>query len=398
MILGARRAQLPAIRSALNMGLNVIAIDPDPTSPGLAIASSASVLDLADQEAILALAKSHRIDGVMTLAADYPMPTLAAVCANLKLPGPTPDVVARATNKRLMRQFLSAARVPCPTFKYVNNPDDAVQAVTELTGDAILKPTLSHGGRGVTRVPFGSPKFLIEQAFLRAKEESRSEGVMVEEFIEGPEFSIESLSYGGSTQVITVTDKLTSDSPYFVELGHNQPSRWPPHQVESLRTVALQAITALGIDQAAGHTEVRVSANGPVIMEVAARLGGGFISSHLVPRSTGIDLIEATIRVALGEMPDLSMKSQPLGTAIRFICPTPGMVSEIYGLEVAKHFKGIEEIEIYKLPGEHIPPLVDSRGRAGHVISTAKSPEEAIRRAEQALEHIQIRTFADGLT
>lgn len=156
----------------------------------------------------------------------------------------------------------------------------------------------------------------------------------------------------------------------------------------------MQAIMALGVDQAAGHTEVRLTANGPVIMEVAARLGGGFISSHLVPLSSGIDLIAATIRVALGETPDLNSNTRTHAAAIRFICPVPGVIAAIDGVEAARHLEGMEEIEIYKLPGQRVPPLMDARGRAGHVIFTADTPDDAIKRAERALASIHIHTVA----
>lgn len=395
LVLGARRAQIPAIQSARDMGLRVIAIDPDPDAPGLALASAAYVLDLAELDTILAVARENRIDGVMTLAADYPMPVLAQVCASLCLPGPSPEAVARATNKRLMRLSLQAAGVPCPHFFHVTNVAQAMCAITELTGDAIFKPAMSQGGRGVTKVKAGSSRDLIEMAFKRAMQETRADGVMVEAFVDGPEFSVESLSYNGTTQVIAVTDKLTSGSPYFVELGHNQPSRWLPDQVELLRHTAIETIAALGIDQAPGHTEIRLGRNGPVVMETASRLGGGFITSRLLPISTGIDLVAASIRVALGETPDLVPKSQPRAAAIRFVCAEPGVLSSVAGVEESRQGVGVEEVELYHGPGDRIPVLVDATGRVGHVICSADNAIDAVVCAETAMRHIRIDTFPD---
>lgn len=394
MMLGARRAQISAIRSALDMGLKVIAIDPDPAAPGLSLATLAYTLDLADQDAILAVAREHSIDGIMTMAADYPMPTVGTLCAALHLPGPSPEAVAKATNKRLMRKALMAAGVPCPRCIHVENLMQARQALASLATDTIFKPAMSHGGRGVTRVPAASPEDLIEWAFQRAMRETRADGVMVEEFIDGPEFSVESLTYAGDTRIVAVTDKLTSGAPYFVELGHNQPSRWPARQVDALRRTAHQAITALGIDHAAGHAEIRLAPQGPVIMEVAARLGGGFINSHLVPLSTGIDLVAATIQVAMGKAPDLQARRQGRAAAIRFLRAQSGIVGHIEGLESASQSEGVEEVAVYVRTNDRIPPLLDASGRPGHVISSADEPECAIALAECAVDRIHIHTVA----
>ncbi len=374
------------------MGLRVIAIDPDPAAHGLTLATFAYVHDLADHDAILAVARKHRIDGIMTMAADYPMPAVATVCATLNLPGPCPEVVARATNKRLMRIALSAAGVACPRFIHVDEPAQARQWLARLGVDAIFKPAMSHGGRGITRVAAGSSDEVIEWAFQRAMQETRADGVMVEEFIDGPEFSIESLTHRGVSRIVAVTDKLTSDAPYYVELGHSQPSRWPAYQVEALCRTAEQALAALGIDQAAGHTEIRMSPNGPVIMEVATRLGGGFISSHLVPLSTGVDLVAATIQVAVGEAPDLQSRTQGRAVAIRFLNARPGTVTHIEGLGSVRQIKGLEEIEVYVQPHDLIPPLVDASGRPGHVICSAEDPDHAIALAECAMHGIHIHT------
>lgn len=397
MVLGARRAQITAIRTALGKGLEVVAIDPDPAASGLALATHAYNHDLADRDAILAVARTHRINGVMTIAADYPMPTLAALCATLQLPGPSPAAVEKATNKRLMRQALRAASVPCPRFRHVSDLQQARQAAADMGVDTIFKPAMSHGGRGVTRVPAGSGADVIEQAFLRARRETRADGVMVEEFVDGPEFSVESLTHGGATHIVAVTDKLTSGAPYFVELGHNQPSRWSPDQVESLRQTAVQAISALGIDQAAGHTEIRLGPRGPVIMEVAARLGGGFINSHLVPLSTGIDLVAATIQVAVGMTPDLQPSRPGRAAAIRFLPAEPGVVTRIAGLAAARKGEGVEEIDLYVGPNDYVAPLVDASGRPGHVICSADHADEAIARAERAMAAMRIHTTANNL-
>jgi biotin carboxylase len=127
-------------------------------------------------------------------------------------------------------------------------------------------------------------------------------------------------------------------------------------------------------------------------MEAAARLGGGFIASHLVPLSTGIDLVAATIRVAFGESPDLAQKWPGRAAAIRFLSASPGRVARIDGLDTLRDLEGLEEAEVYVLPGETIGELVDASGRPGHVMCSAPDADQAIALAEAAQRHICIHT------
>lgn len=392
LVLGAGRAQVPAIRKALDLGLKVVAIDPDKNAPGLALARFTYSLDLADCQSVLDLARKHEIAAVLTMAADYPMPTVAYVCAEMGLAGPSVDSVAMATNKRLMREALSGAGVQCPRFVHASSLTEAKHALAALKSEAIFKPAMSQGGRGITRVSAGASEKTIEDAFQRAITETRADGVMIEELTQGPEYSVETLTYRGETHVIAVTDKLTSGPPYFVELGHNQPSRSPADQVELLGRVAAQSISAVRVDQSAGHTEIRMSPDGPVVMEVAARLGGGFISSHLVPISTGIDLVSATIQTALGDQPDLKPVCQPRAAAIRFLMAKPGIVTDIEGVATGISQDGVDEIDIYVKSGSQVRELVDASCRPGHVICSALSPEQAISLADRVATSVVVQT------
>jgi biotin carboxylase len=327
LILGARRMQLPAIRAAKAMGLRVVVADPRPDAPGFSMADAGAICDLADEEQCLRLADRHRIRGVMTLASDYPVPMAARICEHLSLPGITPEVAARATNKRLMRQALGDHGVPC----------------------------------------------------------------LVEEFMEGPEFSVEAVTFKQRTHVVAITDKTTSGHPYWVELGHNQPSRWSRGDVETLAEVARKSAAALALDWAASHTEIRLTPSGPRVMEIGARLAGGHIASHLVPMSTGVDIIKAAIHLAVGEEPDLRPR-HTRGVAIQFLTAPPGLLRGMHGLHDARGVKGVESVEMYARVGDLIAPLVDSTGRIGHVIAAGHDPDEAIKRADETRQLISFET------
>lgn len=390
MVLGARRAQLAAIDCALTLGLEVLAVDPDPYAPGLARSHYPYVADLADEAHLVDLARRHRISGVMTLAAEYPMPALGRICSELSLCGPSPEAVLKATNKRCMRAAFLEAGVLSPRSLAANNSGQAADALAAIATDCLFKPVMSHGGRGITRVPADAPRSFIESAFARAVHETRAEGILVEEFVEGPEFSVEALTWRGQTQVIALTDKSTSGAPYCVELGHSQPSTWPEAQIALLRDAAVNAVTSLGLDNTASHTELKLTKAGACIIEVAARLGGGFIGSHLVPLSCGFDMVRASVEMALGHAPEVVVQRRQ-GAAIRFLQAQPGIVTAVSGVEAVAERPGIVWANVYVQPGERVLPLLDARARVGHVIAVGCDVHAAITLADEAQRQISIR-------
>ena len=109
LVLGARKAQLALVRRAREMGLEVAAVDPDPGAPGLELADYSYSIDLADVDGCYEIAVEHSVAGIVTIAADYPVPTVAALSARLGLAGPSPDAAAAATDKVIMRTRFAAA-------------------------------------------------------------------------------------------------------------------------------------------------------------------------------------------------------------------------------------------------------------------------------------------------
>ncbi|MDC6169159.1 ATP-grasp domain-containing protein [Paucibacter sp. XJ19-41] len=394
LLLGAGRGQLAAYAAARRLGLVIVGIDPDPRAPGLALARQAYSFDLADANAVIAVARRHQAAGIFTMAADYPMPALAASCAEMSLPGPSPEATRVATHKRWMREAFARHGVPCPVFGHADSLAQAIRLARALPGDAIFKPALSHGGRGVSRVAQGADEATLNTAFEHALRHTRADGVMVEAFVDGPEFSVETLSWRGQTRVIAITEKLTSGAPHYVEIGHRQPSVRSAADQARLAETAVAAVQALGITNAAGHSEMRLGPDGPVMMETGARLGGGFITSDLVPLSTGIDLVEAALAVALGREPDLRPQRPPGAAAIRFVTAAPGIVEAISGLAELQARPGVERAELYCQVGDLVPPLTDASARCGHIICSAASAELAASAASEALVGLRLQTGA----
>jgi len=292
-----------------------------------------------------------------------------------------------------MRQRLSAAGMDCPEFRLVADAHEAEAAGEAIGYPVIVKPTDRSGSVGVSLVESSAGS---GPAFERAQSESRSGGVLVEEFIGGREISAETICHAGHFSVVAVTDKLTTGPPYFVELGHCVPSTLPPVVLDRVRETARQASEALGIDWGPTHTEIKITNGRVVVIELGARLGGDRITSHLVPLATGIDLVAASIQVALGETPALT-PGEVRSAAIRYLQAPPGQVTAIDGVESARALPGVQEIGLDVKVGEAVPPLRSSGDRPGWVIAVGSAAGEAIQQAEAARDAISVVTVPVGV-
>ncbi len=394
MILGAGTLQAPLFDAARERGLRTIAVDAREEAPASARADFSYRCDLADFDACLRIAQHHKVAGVIGFAVEYPLPTLARLSAHLDLAGPSPEAVRRATDKAAMRQAFAAAGVASPLSLPARTVEEARARVAELrdvSSHVILKPAIASGGRGVTQLPGTAPATKVAEAFERARAHSRSGTVLVEEYASGPEFSVEAVTWNGRTEIVAVTDKETSGPPYFVETGHSQPSQASADVVAAVGAAAVAAVAALGIDWCGTHTEVRYSPAGPRVIETAARFGGGLISSHLTPLSTGVSLVEAALDLALGQPPDIAVQKHR-GSAIRFLRPAAGLVRRLQGQAQAQAQAGVVEVEVTVQEGDRVRELVDGTARVGHVLAEGPDAAAAIAAAETARDMITLET------
>ncbi|MCI0558519.1 MAG: ATP-grasp domain-containing protein [Nitrososphaera sp.] len=390
LILGAGSMQVPAFYAAKKLGLRVVAIDPRTSPPGCHLADEFYRRDLGDFEYCIRAAQRHAVGGVITLAADYPVPAVATVCEALGLPGLSISAATKTINKVEMRRALVAANIPVPKWGVAASLNQANSVLAEI-GAVVAKPVDSSGGRGVAFLDDSNTVDEIKLAVERAMGLSRSGEVIIEEYLEGPEVSVEAVTFRDKTEVISVTDKLTTGPPHFVEIGHSQPSQLSANDISRVKAMVFAAIRALGIANSATHTEIRLTRSGPYIIEIGARLGGGFVTSHLVPLSTGVDLVKAVIRIALGESPELK-PTHYSGAAIRFLTPNPGTVSCVGGIRRARQLPGVKVVSIDVRPGDEVGLVRDAAGRIGHVICTGADALSAIKNAEKARDLISVVT------
>ena len=393
MVLAAGLLQIPVIKKAKEKGYYVIAVDDDANAPGMALADKAIVPGgLMNEEKMVAIAKEEQISGVIHPCSEVAMNVMGRINDEMGLNGVSKETAVRATNKHLMRESFERYGAPSPKSKCFSNVEVAWGSYcTEFPDNAILKPSRNSGSRGIAKISRGIDEAEFAKLFDRAKEESRDKSVMLEQFVEGPEFSVEIIVWNKKVNVLQVTDKKTTEAPYFVELGHNQPSLFPEHIVEAVKRAAIMGVRALEVNNCACHAEVKVQDGQAYIMEIGARLGGDFISTELTHLSTGIDMVAAAIDVALGIEPILEPIAEPQGVAIRYFTPVPGIMKAI-GNEELLNRPDVYDAEIYVKPGDVVKEVKSSLDRSGHVIVTAPTAKEAIRIAEELVTSVKIIT------
>ena len=385
MIIGASILQLPAILKAKELGYYVAVADFNPKAIGIPYADEYYNVSTIDEEGVYQAAKAFGAEGVMTLATDMPMRSVSYTCKKLGLTGISYDTDVKANDKGEMIKAFEKVNVEHPWYYII---EDNTKPLPEgITYPCITKPTDNAGSRGVMLV---NSREELEAALAYSSENGRSGTVIVEEYMVGPEVSVEVIVWQGVPHVLQITDKLTTGAPHFVEMGHSQPSRLAEEDQEKIRDLACRAVTAVGIDNGPAHVEIMLTKEGPKMVELGARMGGDCITTHLVPLSTGVDMIKATMDICLGQTPDIEPKFQK-GSAIRFFDVPCGTITAIEGVEEAKAIPGVKEISFTKQVGDTVGQIGASGDRVGFVIAQANSAADAVWVCEKAQEKVEIK-------
>lgn len=384
LIIGASILQLPAIKRAKELGHYVAVADYNPQAIGIPYADEYFNVSTIDEEGVYQAAKAFKADGIMTLATDMPMRAVAYACKKLGLTGISYDTAIQSTDKGEMIKAFEAAGVEHPWYYIITDPTQPLPE--QITFPCITKPTDNSGSRGVMLV---NSREELKSAVAYSSENGRKGGVIVEEYMVGPEVSVEVIVWQGTPCVLQVTDKLTTGAPHFVEMGHSQPSGLPEADLEKIRDLACRAVKAVGIENGPAHVEIMLTEEGPKMVELGARMGGDCITSHLVPLSTGIDMIKATMDISLGLTPDIAPKWKK-GSAIRFFDVPSGTITAIEGVEKAKSIPGVQEISFTKQVGDTAGQIGSSTDRVGYVIGQRENAGQAVTACEEGLQRINI--------
>jgi biotin carboxylase len=388
------------IDRARELGLHVVVSDGSASAPGLLAADDRLLASTYDIETTVEAARRYhrevrRIDGVICIASDVPL-TVASVAAELGLPGIPLEAARLATDKLAMKRLFAERGVPVPWFAAAPTAADLRAYVAERGCPLVVKPVDSRGARGVLLLR--DERIDLEWAHETALGESPSGQVMVERFLEGPQISTESLVVDGVAHTIGFADRnyeqLERFAPHMIEDGGELPSRLGPDEQAAVRELVQRATDALGISAGVLKGDIVLHDGSPYVIEVAPRLSGGYLCTHEIPLSTGVDFVGQAIRIALGERPaaeDLR-PARNGGVAQRWMFPAPGRVCRVEGIERVAARREVVLCEVRVSEGDLLPPVASHNTRAGVVIATGATREQAIEQAGRAVADIEILT------
>jgi len=353
-IIGANYLQKPLVEKAVEMGIETHLFAWKDGAVAAPYADFFYPISVLDRESILTICKEVGVDGITSVGSDTVMPTVNYVASEMGLIGNSLESTLFSINKYEMRKRLSVNEIRCPKFKVFYETDYVNDGA--LSYPLIVKPVDRGGSIGVTKVDDFEG---INEALIKAIGKSFTGHAIVEEFIEGREFSVEMISKGGHHQFIIVTEKVTTGFPHFVEIAHHQPAQITPKEEEKIVDVVKKSVDVLGLENGATHSEVILSNSGDVwIVEIAGRMGGCFIGSHMVPYSTGFDYLKAVIDISLGNY-ELNKIGKRLKrhSGVYYVIPPPGRIDQIEDRSTG--FCEIRHVEILKSVGDIVSETTD---------------------------------------
>lgn len=374
LVFGAGHNQTLLIKACKELGYHTIVTDPNENAPGKDLADQFVVLPPKDFDAHCQLIEQEQVQGIVTCQMENPLPLMARLAAKYDLLFPSEVVIERARNKYLMKKAFLAAKVPCAQGQIIDNQEDLQQLdFTQWQFPLIIKPVDSYSSRGVYRV--NSKQELLDR-YTEALRYSSTGQVLVEEFLEGPEVSVEAVTFRDETHVIQITDKVITPYPNTVELAHYQPSQLSALQLKQIGEVVQAAIKALGIDFSGSHAELKLTPQGPKMIEIGARLGGDYISSYLTTLSTGVDMNRAIAQIAMGEEPDVDSTLRQF-SGIQYVnWPAGRKVKAVAALEPFLKNPKVAFANIMVAPGDILPAITESTNRHAFFITSAETQAE----------------------
>lgn len=276
-------------------------------------------------KAVTELNQEETIIGVLTLD-ELSVPMATIIAEVLKLPSNSLKTAEIVRNKYLMRKVFQEANLLTPQFSPVKTIEKLYEFASKTDNPFILKPTDSGGSAGVQLIDKNTD---LEQAFEHSLKSSKTKLLIIEEFIHGKEYSVEAIVFNSQVNIVGITEKKTTEGPFFIELGHIFPAQLPEEINELFKETTIKAVQATGIQQGAVHLELKLTERGPIIIEIGGRIAGDFIPD-LIEISTGIDMYTALISCSIGKDPSQHLLPKRNNfTSINFITSSPGYIQDI---------------------------------------------------------------------
>ena len=382
LIFGVGPLQQSIINRAKKMGLYTVGIDPCENATCRDDVDAFEVVGGQDYEGTCAVVEKYGIDAIVTAATDKPLVMMARIAEKYGFPFYSVETAQWSTDKFQMKQRFLEGDVPCAKGRLVKS----VEETADMMFPVIVKPRDNSGSRGVKLC---RTKEELEQSMVEALEYSKLDSVLVEEFIEGPEYSIEGLHYDGKSEVIQFTEKKTTEFPYNVELGHIQPANISEENKEKIRDIVAKIGKALNFENCPSHTELKINERGVFVIETSPRLGGDYITSTLTPLSTGVNMEDELLRIALGEEVHHLPKSVQYA-GIRFFAFEEGsVIKHTPNEEFVKGWPHVVDFAFTLKEGDKVNRITSSLNRYGQLILQAGNRdaiEEAFDKYEKVIK------------
>ena len=423
LILGAGLMQKPAILSAKEAGFTVHVIDADDKAVAIPFADTFRKIDLKDKPGILAYAKELKasaegLAAVFTAGTDFSA-SVSYVCEELGLPAHSFQAAVNASEKTVMRQCFKDAAVPSPEFCRVGREDISSEADllnkirSKMDFPLVVKPVDNMGARGC-RMVRNEIEFM--PAVKTAVECSRTGFAIVEEYMEGPEYSIDALVYNGTFTVTGFAVRHIKYPPFFIEVGHTMPAELDKKVHDELISVFALGAKSLGLTCGAAKADIKYTSKGPMIGEIAGRLSGGYMSGWTYPYASDLNLTKQGILIAAGKEPsDLISRRKPVDYTPSELCKNAEKPYELFEvpclrtsaerawMSIPGTVKYIENINDYsdRAVFDVLPRATVSLGckvdfprnnveKCGNIIAVSHSREAAILAAEDAVSNVFI--------
>jgi biotin carboxylase len=403
IILGAGVMQGPVINIAKELGLYTIALDGSKTAPCISLADQFEQIDLKDKEAIETFARSLQSKGervgIMTAGTDFSA-GVAWAAEKLGLPGIPYEAALNASDKSRMRECFKKAGLPSPEFTTITSSDLPLSpsSLSSLFPPhfslfpLVIKPVDNMGSRGCRRVDSIEE---LNEAAKTAIGFSRSDRAIVEGYMEGPEFSVDAVVYHGEITICGLADRHIFFPPYFIEMGHTMPTIIEKEKQQAILDTFRAGIHALGIagkeNIGAAKGDIKLTAKGPMIGEIAARLSGGYMSGWTYPYSSGALPIKGAILAAMGREPEGLVPAKEWTCAERAFISIPGTVKTISGIEQAREMPYVKDLFLRIKEGGKVSFPENNVTKCGNILSAAPQRADAIKAAEKAARSILIR-------
>lgn len=408
LILGAGLMQRPSIEAAKNLGYKTLVVDANPDAVCASYADRFEPVDLKDKEklAALALSMGDSLCGVFTAGTDFSR-SVAYVASRCGFKSHSFEAADNASHKVHMRQCFMKEGVSSPAFQRIerNQVANFITDPKEVEFPKVVKPVDNMGARGCRLIRNFSELIPSIETAVRY---SRHGTVILEDYMEGPEYSIDALVYKNTVTITGFADRHIFFPPYFIETGHTMPTVVDKKKRNELIACFVKGIKALGLTCGAAKADIKYTDKGPMIGEIAARLSGGYMSGWTYPYSSGLNLTEQAMLIALGKQPkELLEKRVPLKiknaamevyevpcvkvSAERAWISIPGKISKVFGLDKAQAAPYIQNVFLRCREGDSVDFPRNNVEKCGNVISCAGDYNEAVKASEGAVSNIVLR-------